>query len=210
MAHNTDLPKPWETISSKYVVDDRWMRLRADTCLTSDGTEIGPWYVIEYTDWFDALVIDESDHVILLDHWRQGVGAFVREIVGGRVDANESPDAACRREIAEETGYAGGHLFDLGATYANPSMQNNRVYSYLVVGGSFTARPKPEVGEDFAMRRVPFDEFVASMLGYAGGPVMQALHLSTVLMAFDFVRAHGAETLQMGRLRQVLETPVRV
>ena len=64
---NEELPK-WQTTDSRYLVNDRWLRLRADTCTTPDGQTIEPWYVLEYPEWVNCLVIDQEDKVILLRH----------------------------------------------------------------------------------------------------------------------------------------------
>ena len=64
----------WKTTASKYVVNDRWLKLRADTCLTPDGDVLDPWYVLEYPDWVNCVVVDAEDDIILLHHYRHGVG----------------------------------------------------------------------------------------------------------------------------------------
>jgi hypothetical protein len=37
----------WEILSSRYVVNDRWLTLRADDCRTPAGQNISPYYVLE-------------------------------------------------------------------------------------------------------------------------------------------------------------------
>jgi hypothetical protein len=37
--------KPWKVLRSRYVLSDRWIKVRADDCVTSDGTKVSPYYV---------------------------------------------------------------------------------------------------------------------------------------------------------------------
>src|SRR5690349_9083386 len=81
--HN--LPK-WKTTHSQYIVNDRWMKLRADTCVTPAGHEISPFYVIEYPNWITCLVLSDEGEVTLLRHYRHGIDDYVLEVVAGMID----------------------------------------------------------------------------------------------------------------------------
>jgi hypothetical protein len=37
--------KPWKVLRSRYVLSDRWIKVRADDCVTIDGTKVSPYYV---------------------------------------------------------------------------------------------------------------------------------------------------------------------
>src|SRR5262245_32989609 len=41
----------WQVIRSRYVVDDEWLQLRADTCIDACGDELSPYYVTVSADW---------------------------------------------------------------------------------------------------------------------------------------------------------------
>jgi hypothetical protein len=47
----------WTTVASKTLVKDRWIDLRADQCLTPNGHEISPYYVLTYSDWINVVAI---------------------------------------------------------------------------------------------------------------------------------------------------------
>lgn len=49
--------KPWKRKSSQYVLRDRWVSVRADDCVTAEGVEISPYYVLEYPDWVMLLLV---------------------------------------------------------------------------------------------------------------------------------------------------------
>ena len=39
---------PWTVRGSRHVHRDRWVSLRADDCVSDEGTEFAPYYVLEY------------------------------------------------------------------------------------------------------------------------------------------------------------------
>src|SRR4051812_11848901 len=95
--------KKWQITHSKYLVDDRWLKLRADSCVTSDGHVIEPFYVFEYPDWVNCFVVDDNNDVIMVNHYRQGIRNYIPEIICGNLEAGDvSPEEGMRRELAEE------------------------------------------------------------------------------------------------------------
>jgi len=202
--HNTELPK-WQTTSSKYLVNDRWLKLRADTCVTPDGHTIEPWYVLEYPEWVNCVVVDESDDVILLRHYRHGVDTYVSEIIGGNMDPEDkSPQATIIKELREEIGYEGGELYQTGIAYANPSNQNNKLHTYLAVGGACTADKVKELGADFLVEKLPFKEFAHKVTDPAHDTLYQSLHLTSIFFALNFIRQPDTDSEIIARLRSLL------
>jgi 8-oxo-dGTP pyrophosphatase MutT (NUDIX family) len=202
--HNDELPK-WQTTASKYVVDDRWLKVRADTCLTPDGQTIEPWYVLEYPEWINCLVVDNEDNVIWLRHYRHGVNAYVPEIVGGIMDnTDSSPTETVAREIKEELGYEGGEIYQTGVAYANPSSQNNKLHTFLAVGGRCTADTLEELGANFVTEKQPFKAFVADITNPTNPTVYQSLQLSAIFFALNFIRQADIDSAAITRLRNML------
>ncbi len=48
----------WTVNHSRYVLRDRWITVRADDCVTSQGVEIAPFYVLEYLGWVHVVALD--------------------------------------------------------------------------------------------------------------------------------------------------------
>ena len=96
----------WKTLASEYLIKDTWATVRKDTCETSDGNIISPYYVYEFPDWVCALAITKDGNVILERQYRHALGESGYEVPGGCVDATDkSYDDAIARELLEETGY---------------------------------------------------------------------------------------------------------
>ncbi|MFA6422343.1 MAG: NUDIX hydrolase [Candidatus Buchananbacteria bacterium] len=62
------------------------------------------------------LALDEDKNVILTKQYRPGMEKILLEMPGGVVEKNEKPEEAVKRELLEETGYAGDIKF-VGTSY---------------------------------------------------------------------------------------------
>jgi len=168
------------------------MRLRADTCITAAGHEISPFYVIEYGEWVNCLVLGDDNEVTLLRHYRHGIDDYVLEIVAGGVDDGEAPEAAIRRELEEELGLTGAAIHPTGTCYANPSNQTNKTHCFVALGGAFDDKQEYELGADFQVVKMPLDELIKIIENQT--ETMQGLHLTSIFFALNFLKSHPHET----------------
>lgn len=150
-------PEPWEVVARRVLVDDRWLRLRADDCRTTDGRTIAPYYVLDYGDWVSVLALDEHGNAIVVDEYRHGAGVIALGTIGGGVAVGEDPRDAAARELREETGYAAEQIVDLGATWANFGSHTNRVHHFLAQGCRRVGDASPDESETIAVDILPLD-----------------------------------------------------
>jgi 8-oxo-dGTP pyrophosphatase MutT (NUDIX family) len=148
-------PEPWQTISSRTIVADRWIRLRADDCVDAAGRTIAPYYVLEPDDWVSVLALDVDGAAIVVEEYRHGARIIAVGTIGGAVEAGEEPREAAARELLEETGYAAGEVIDLGATWANFGNHTNRVHHFLAIGCWRAADQALDDGELINIRILP-------------------------------------------------------
>lgn len=185
----------WTTDSSKYLVNDRFLKLRADTCTTPQGGIVDTYYVMELADWVNCLAIDTDGNVVALRHYRHGVGKHLLELPGGVIDPQDtSPKEAAARELEEEAGYTGGTFYAVGVGYPNPANHTNRVHSFLAVGGSMTHTQNLEVGETITVEKITFPELLTQMS--TPGMVFSSLYIATMFYAVNFIRTSSDPALQ--------------
>jgi 8-oxo-dGTP pyrophosphatase MutT (NUDIX family) len=187
--------KKWQTTDSKIVVEDRWIKLRADTCTTPDGHTISPFYVLEYPDWANCFVLDDNNDVIMVKHYRHGASDFVLELVSGGINKDDSSHAeGMRRELAEELGYAGGEIYQTGISYPNASSHSNKLYTFIAIGGSCNAEQMLEAGETLQVQKLSFTDFAKHING--SGITYHSLSLASILLAMNFIKKSDLDSLQ--------------
>jgi len=63
----------WQTTSSKTLVNDKWLKLRVDSCVTPAGGIVPTYYVLEYGPWANCVVIDTDNNLIMIRQYRHGI-----------------------------------------------------------------------------------------------------------------------------------------
>ena len=125
----------WKTLSSTYIHKGPWATLRSDRCEMPDGRIVEDYYVLEYSNWVNAVAVTDDNKILMVKQYRHAAEIVSTELPGGVIDGDETPEQALRRELLEETGYQFDDFELLCMTYANPSTANNQTRCYLARGG---------------------------------------------------------------------------
>lgn len=175
----TDDP-PWTVLGSRLLLEDRWIRLRADHLRTAAGVELSPWYVLDYPDWAVVVALTDDDRLVLVRQWRHAAQAWCLELPGGVMDPGDADAvAATRRELLEETGHAARDWRYLYGAFPNPAIQTNRIHMVLATGAHPAAPVAHEAGEHIAVECMKVDAVLA---GIGTGLLGQSMHVGAVLV----------------------------
>lgn len=169
----------WERLSSEYVIEQRpWFTLTASRYRLPDGQQIWPYYMIEYADWVTVLALTRERQAVLVRQFRPGSGRVAVELPGGMMhDAGESPEAAARRELLEETGYGGGQFIETGRVSPNAASHTNIQHCFLALDVELQAEQALDETEHVAVMLQPLDVLVE--MAKTGG-LEGALHVSSL------------------------------
>lgn len=178
--------RPWKTLSSTTTYADRWLTVRSDRCLRSDGTVIEPYHVLEYPTWVNAIALTEDGRIVLVREYRHGLGTIAVGLPSGTVEPSEDdPAVAMHRELREETGYAGGQWFELGTISPNPANHSNLAWSYLAYGVRAEHPMEWDPNEEIEVILEDFVEFAARVS--SGRGAVQAMHASATFFAVTHI-----------------------
>jgi 8-oxo-dGTP pyrophosphatase MutT (NUDIX family) len=150
--------KKWNVVSSEQLESNKIFSTRKDTSISPITGNEHDFFVVEAPDWINVVAITEDDEVILIEQYRHGVQSVTVEIPGGMVDPGEEPLQTAKRELLEETGYAGNNWVSIGEVFPNPAMQNNKCYTFLATNCKKVGEPNFDTTEDILTYTKPSSE----------------------------------------------------
>jgi ADP-ribose pyrophosphatase len=151
------------TLSSREVYRNRWMRVREDEILRSNGQK-GIYGVVEKEDGAIILPIDDG-RVWLVEQFRYTIGERALELPQGTWERPiENPEDLARGELQEELGLNAAQMVQLGSMWIAYGFTRQREHIFLATGLT-PAENKPDAEEhDLIAHSVSIVEFERMML----------------------------------------------
>ena len=173
----------WKILSSEYLFNDLWFKVRKDKCETPGGKIVDPYYVYEFPTWVAAMPVTEDGKIVMVRQYRHALGETCIELPGGCVDDTDKDyQEAIARELLEETGYSFSSYEYLGKISANPSTNTNLLHMFLATGGKKIALQQLDANEEIEIVLLSIDELKQLL---RENKIVQSMHVSCIMYALE-------------------------
>ena len=167
---------PWQTLSSREVYENPWIRLREDAVVRPDG-EKGIYGVVHFKNVAIGILAVEGDFIYLVGQYRYTLEQYSWEIPEGGCPEDEDFLSAAQRELAEETGLRAEKWEQMGEARLSNSVTDEHAVWFMATGLTQGER-NPEGTEQLVVRRVPFGQALRMALT---GEITDALSLLAIM-----------------------------
>ena len=150
------------TLSSREVYRNRWMRVREDAILRSNG-ETGIYGVVEKDDTAIIVPID-GNRVWLVEQFRYPIEERALELPQGGWEMEvEFPEELARGELKEELGLEAAAMDYLGYQWIAYGFTRQKQHVFVATGLSLTEKDPDAEEHDLVSHCLPIEEFEEKM-----------------------------------------------
>lgn len=146
------------------------------------------YYRLSGPDSAIVLLFNERTEILLVSQFRPTLGEITLEVPAGAIEPGESPVAAAKRELLEETGYR-SQLFSLG-DYFHLMMNRTNIRDYLFCGlvePGQPSQPEEGIGHHWVSRKRFLELALSGGLRQLAG--LGAVTLTSRILGLDVMSA---------------------
>ncbi len=121
-----------KTLTSDVVYDGKIINVYNDKVEISTG-KTSYREVVEHSGGVVILAVHKKDNIekiLMVKQFRYPLKQALLELPAGKLEKDEDPFEAAKRELTEETGYIAQNWEDLGYIYTSPGYSNEKLYLY--------------------------------------------------------------------------------
>ena len=154
----------WTRLASEVRFASEWFEVRRDEARRPDGST-GQYDHVVAPPAVTVLALDDGGQVAVTRQWIYTHRQTQWRLPAGRIDDRDgTPEAAGRRELAEETGIVAREWQPLGAVNCADSLSNHRDHAFLATGLTLGERCLEPGEMDLELHWVPTDQLVRMTL----------------------------------------------
>lgn len=121
-----------KTIESEIIYEGKILTLRKDKVEVPNGTAYRE--VVEHNGAAAIAALKDDNKLIMVKQYRKPAEKVMLEVPAGKIDGNEDPLDAAKRELKEETGYEASEWISLGFGFPSVGFSEEQIYLYIAKG----------------------------------------------------------------------------
>jgi ADP-ribose pyrophosphatase len=167
----------------KPLIKTPWLAVRGATVVKADSVE--EWAFLDVPACALVVPITSDGRVICVEQFRVPVDVWVVEFPAGRLDDGETPEAAARRELREETGLMADNLIPLSRFYNSSGSSSEETWAFLALTGKVEYADPINPDEPVRIIEMSVEECKTAVRSgvILDGPSMLAWHLALEALA---------------------------
>lgn len=127
-------PASWIVVNRRTVHSGGPVELAVEHVRLPDGRELTDYYQVRMPDYVLVFATTERGSILVLRQYKHGPRRVCVTFPGGALAPGESPLAAARRELLEETGHASDRWVSYGAYVTNSNQYCNTAHLFRADG----------------------------------------------------------------------------
>jgi ADP-ribose pyrophosphatase len=167
VTEKSTVPPSITTVASREVYRNRWMKVREDDILRSNGKR-GIYGVVEKDESAIIIPIDTSTdpaRIWLIEQYRYTIQDRALELPQGGWEAEiDNPEELARGELKEELGLDAAHMTYLGWNWIAYGFCRQKHHVFLATGLTPTEKDPDEEEHDLISHCIPIAEFEQKIL----------------------------------------------
>jgi len=127
--------KKWEVVKSSVVHKNKYFSIVAEKFYLSSG-RFGKYYLLKSPDFVSVVAI-EDDYIYFVEMDRYTLRRRILELPMGQMEEGETPLAAAKRELKEETGITAKKMTKIGCMESFKGRSDQRFTAFIAEDLSF-------------------------------------------------------------------------
>lgn len=134
-----------KTLTSECVYNGKVIRVEKDEVELATGRQSFR-EVARHPGGVVILALKNPETILMVKQFRYPIKKTVLELPAGKLEKDENPDIAAKRELEEETGFTADTWKSLGYIHTTPGFCDEKLYLYKAEGLHFVGE-HPDEGE---------------------------------------------------------------
>lgn len=147
-----------KTLSTQIKFNGRIINVRHDQIELPDG-RLAMREVVEHPGGSCIAAINEKGELLLVEQYRYPFSTVMLEFPAGKLEPNEDPLEAAKRELIEETGYEALEVIPLGLVYPSVGYLSEIIYIYFAPQTTFVGQDL-DLGEFLNVKTYTYPELL--------------------------------------------------